>query len=277
MRYEWGVVSDSSAFQRPIRHDADESGPPQQHVLKPGDGGAAPNDYEKSKSEESKNLQERRLEAVPSPLHILLVDDRPLARMALKRLFSERFASCIITDTDDLETALRISTLQRPPLVVINYILHKHSALPLAEAIRRDSPESHVLFVSMQESWIALATALKSGIRGFVLESDPTELIIDAMGALQAGYAYFSPPVALLFANAYTNLSHQPTGADLSARELQILERVALGESNKLIAERLQLSIKTVEAHRARMIKKLKLHSTVELVRWAIQERIIPS
>jgi two-component system response regulator NreC len=209
-------------------------------------------------------------------IEVLIVEDRPLSRVAWRQLLGEHLPIDKLADADDLEKALRISAEFKPPVVLVNYQLRKDNAISIAKAVQQESPTTDVLFVSMQESWIALATAIQSGVKGFVLESDPPDWIIDAVNALRSGYAYFSPPIALMFAKAYSNSTQSPRITNLSSRELEILKHIGQGESNKQMAQNLNISVKTVEAHRARLMKKLHVRSTIDLVRWAIQERLIP-
>lgn len=210
-------------------------------------------------------------------VEVLLVEDRPLSRVALKQLLCEHMPADKLADADNLEKALQISTEHKPLVALVNYQLRKDNAIAIAKAVQQESPATDILFVSMQESWIALATAIQSGVKGFVLESDPPDWIIDAVNALRSGYAYFSPPIALMFAKAYSSSTQSPRITNLSSRELEILKHIGQGESNKEMAHNLNISVKTVEAHRARLMKKLHVHSTIDLVRWAIQERLIPS
>jgi DNA-binding NarL/FixJ family response regulator len=214
---------------------------------------------------------------VPRAIEVLLVEDRPLPRAALRQLLGEHIPTDRLADADDLEKALQIATEFKPSVALVNYQLRKGNALGIAKAVQQGSPTTDILFVSMQESWIALATAIQSGVKGFVLESDPPNWIIDAVDALRSGYAYFSPPIALMFAKAYSSNTQTPRITNLSSRELEILKHIGQGQSNKEMAHNLNISVKTVEAHRARLMKKLHIHSTIDLVRWAIQERLIPS
>jgi DNA-binding NarL/FixJ family response regulator len=210
-------------------------------------------------------------------IEVLIVEDRPLSRAALRQLLGEHLTMDKLADAEGLEKAVRIATEFKPPVALINYQLRASNAISIAKAVRQESPTTDVLFVSMQESWIALATAMQSGVKGFVLESDPPDCIIDALNALRSGYAYFSPPIALMFAKAYSSNMQNPRITNLSSRELEVLKHIGQGESNREMARNLNISIKTVEACRARLMKKSHVHSTIDLVRWAIQERLIPS
>jgi DNA-binding NarL/FixJ family response regulator len=214
---------------------------------------------------------------MPREIEVLVVEDRPLSRVALRQLLGEHIPMDKLADADDLEKALQISMEFKPAVALVNYQLRKSDAISIAKAVLRASPSTDILFVSMQESWIPLGTAIQSGVKGFVLESDPPDWIIDAVNALRSGYAYFSPPIALLFAKAYSSNTPSPRTTNLSSRELEIVKHIGQSESNREMAQNLNISINTVEAHRARLMKKLHVHSTIDLVRWAIQERLIPS
>jgi DNA-binding NarL/FixJ family response regulator len=207
--------------------------------------------------------------------NILLIDDRPLSKGALKRLLEERFRSSNLIETDDPDEAIGAADRFRPGVVVLSYLFRKSSVLKLAEEIRKHSGGSQLLFIAMHESWTAVEAAIRAGVRGLVLESDAPNLITSAVEALADGHAYFSPPIALLCVQAHTKIAHQPNIADLTARELEILKHLSRGESNKVMAHHLNISVKTVEAHRGKLLRKLQVHSTVELVRWALRQKLI--
>ena len=212
---------------------------------------------------------------VSRAIEVLVVEDRPLSRSALRQLLSEHMPTDKLADASGLEKVLQLLTKFRPSVVLINYQLRTSNAITVAKTVQKQSPTSDILFVSMQESWIALATAIQSGVKGFVLESDPPDWIIDAVNALRSGYAYFSPPIALMFAKAYSSNLQSPGTTNLSSRELEILTHIGQGESNKEMARSLNISVKTVETHRKHIMTKLELHSLSDLVRYAIQNGII--
>jgi DNA-binding NarL/FixJ family response regulator len=207
--------------------------------------------------------------------NILLVDDRPLSKGALRRLLEERFRSSKLVETDDPDEAIRAAGELRPEIVVLSYLFRKGSVLQLAEDIRRHSAGSQLLFIAMHESWTAVEMVIRSGVRGLVLESDPSDLINLAVEALVDGHAYFSPPIALLCVQAHSKVAHRPNIADLTPRELEVLRHLSRGESNKVMAHKLNISVKTVEAHRAKLLKKVRVQSTVDLVRWALRQKLI--
>jgi DNA-binding NarL/FixJ family response regulator len=208
------------------------------------------------------------------PATILLVDDRPLLQVAMNRLLRQHFCGSDVVATDDSEEAFRLAETQ-PQIAVVSYLFRKGNVLSLAEGIQRQSGMTQILFIAMHESWTAIEVAIRCGVRGLLLDSDPPELLVSAIEALSGGYAFFSPRIALLCAHAHSNTSDQPNICDLTARELEIFKHLSRGESNKTMAFQLNISVKTVEAHRAKLLKKLHVRSTVELVRWALRQKLI--
>lgn len=205
---------------------------------------------------------------------ILLVDDRPLPQVAVNRLLRQHFCGSDVVATDDRDEAFRLAGAL-PQIAVVSYLFRKSNVLSLAEAIRRQSGATQILFTAMHESWTAVEVAIRCGVRGLLLDSDPPEMLISAIQALSGGYAFFSPPIALLCAYAHAKTSEEPNISDLTVRELEIFKHLSRGESNKTMAFQLNISVKTVEAHRAKLLKKLHVRSTVELVRWALRQKLI--
>ena len=113
---------------------------------------------------------------VSRAIEVLVVEDRPLSRSALRQLLSEHMPTDKLADASGLEKALQISTKFKPSVVLINYQLRTSNAITIAKAVQRQSPTSDVLFVSMQESWIALATAIQSGREGLCARVRPAGL-----------------------------------------------------------------------------------------------------
>jgi len=208
------------------------------------------------------------------PARILLVDDRPLLQVAANRLLRQHFYESDVVATGDRDEAFRLAAT-RPQIAIVSYVFRKENVLSLADGIRSQSSATQILFTAMHESWTAVEVAIRSGIRGLLLNSDPPEMLIAAIQAVFRGFAFFSPPIALLCAHAHSRTSDEPNVSDLSARELEIFKHISRGESNKATAFALNLSVKTVEAHRAKLLRKLRVRSTVELVRWALRQKLI--
>ena len=208
------------------------------------------------------------------PARILLVDDRPLLQVAANRLLRQHLYESDVVATGDRDEVFRLAAT-RPQIAVVSYVFRKENVLSLADGIRSQSLATQILFTAMHESWTAVEVAIRSGIRGLLLNSDPPEMLIAAIQAVLCGFAFFSPPIALLCAHAHSRTSDEPNVSDLSARELEIFKHISRGESNKATAFALNLSVKTVEAHRAKLLRKLRVRSTVGLVRWALRQKLI--
>lgn len=208
------------------------------------------------------------------PASILLVDDRPLLQVAANRLLRQHFYGSEVVATGDREEAFRLAKT-RPQIAIVSYLFRKGNVLSLAEGIQRQSGTTQILFIAMHESWTAVEVAIRCGVRGLLLDSDPPELLVAAIEALSGGYAFFSPPIALLCAHAHSKTSDEPNISDLTARELEIFKHLSRGASNRTMASQLNISVKTVEAHRAKLLKKLRVRTTVELVRWAFRQKLI--
>jgi DNA-binding NarL/FixJ family response regulator len=208
------------------------------------------------------------------PARILIVDDRPLLQVAVNRLLRQHFYGSDVVATGDRDDAFRLACA-RPQIALVSYVFRRDNVLSLAEGIQRQSGATQILFMAMHESWTAVEVAIRSGVRGLLLDSDPPEMLIAAIQALSGGLAFFSPPIALLCAHAHSKTSGEPNISDLTTRELEIFKHLSRGESNKAMAFALNISVKTVEAHRAKLLKKLQVRSTVELVRWALRQKLI--
>ena len=106
------------------------------------------------------------------PARILLVDDRPLLQVAVNRLLRQHFNASSVVATDDRDEAFRLAE-NRPEIAVVSYLFRKCNVLSLAEGIRRQSGTTQILFIAMHESWTAVEVAIRSGVRGLLLDSDP--------------------------------------------------------------------------------------------------------
>ena len=160
-------------------------------------------------------------------------------------------------------------------IAVVSYLFRKSNVLSLAEGIRRQSGATQILFTAMHESWTAVELAIRCGVRGLLLDSDPPEMLISATKPCREVMPSFRRQSRCSAPMLMPRLQRSPNISDLTVRELEIFEHLSRGESNKTMAFQLNISVKTVEAHRAKLLKKLHVCSTVELVRWAVRQKLI--
>ena len=198
-------------------------------------------------------------------IRILLVDDHPMVRDGLRARLSTVPRFEIVGEADDAETAMLQLADGHPEVVIQDVGLKGGNGLDLIEQMLAGREALRILVFSMYDNAEYVQRALQLGARGYVLKDAPASEIIAAIEAVAAGGVYLSPTVSRhLF---------QPAGARqaLSPRETQILAALGRGESSKQIARELALSVRTVEAHRQSIKRKLGLDGQAELIKYAVE------
>ena len=154
------------------------------------------------------------------------------------------------------------------------------TAVELARQIRKASPTTEVLILTMADSASLVREVLEAGARGFILKTDAARLLLAAVESLAAHQPFFTGRFADLVLGGFLDPAQAGThpggaGGRLSPREREIAQLLAAAKTNKEVAQRLGVSVKTIDAHRANIMRKLNLHSVAELVRYAIREKLI--
>jgi DNA-binding NarL/FixJ family response regulator len=212
---------------------------------------------------------------------ILVADDHELVRrgvLASIQQFRPDWEVCGEASTG--REAVAKAAVLKPEIVVMDISMPDMNGLEATRQILKDNPEIEVLILSMHESEQLVHEVLASGARGYVLKADAGNDLIAALDALRQHKLFFTSRISELVLRGYLG-DNKPERGDialsrqLSPREREILQLVAEGKSNKKVANTLNLSVKTVETHRARIMEKLDLHSVSELVRYAIRNQII--
>ncbi|MBU2289158.1 MAG: response regulator transcription factor [Gammaproteobacteria bacterium] len=198
-------------------------------------------------------------------IRLLLVDDHPLVRDGLKaRLASETDIEVVGEAGDAAETLTALAACS-PTLVLMDVGMKDGSGIDLTGVLLARSPGLHVLMLSMYDSVEYAHRALQAGARGYVLKDAPSAEILVAIRTVAAGGTYLSASIAERMFRAPTQ-SNQ-----LSTREREILSCIALGQSSKLIARALDLSVRTVETHRQNIRRKLDLETQADLIKYAVE------
>ena len=211
------------------------------------------------------------------PLRILVVDDHAVVRRGVRSLLESRdgWEVCgeAMTGRDAVEQSRRL----RPDVVVMDLSLPELNGLEATRHILRDAPETEVLVLTMHQSEELARDVLQAGARGYVLKSDADENLIAAVESLRQHKPFLTPAVTEFVLDGYIR-----DGADqdasrraVTAREREIIQLIAEGKSNKNAASALKISVKTIEAHRANIMRKLHLRSVSDLVRYAIRNKIV--
>lgn len=208
------------------------------------------------------------------PARIFIVDNHPLIRRGMQHLFAEKTAFQICGEAD--RTAKCVAAIKRcaPDLVILDINLPDGSGLDLIESILRQWPQLPILVCTEFEERFFAERALRAGARGYVSKLEAAEHLVKAAQRLLAGGFYLSATLTecLLLQNLMSDndKSFASPMDRLSSRELQVFEQIGAGHSTAGIAEQLNLSVKTIETHRAHIKEKLNLKNSAELTRYAL-------
>jgi DNA-binding NarL/FixJ family response regulator len=208
---------------------------------------------------------------------ILLADDHRLLREALRLLLESEPDFQVIAETGDGIEAARLTEIHKPDVLIVDMVMPSLLGLEVARQTRQASPSTRVIVLSMYDSEGYVAEALQAGASGYVLKRNSSQELIYAIRQSLAGHHYLSPPLNERSIRAYLQRADDLHANDafeaLTGREREVFQLAAQGLRNPQIAERLSLSVRTVEMHRAHLMKKLGLKSQTELVKYAMKHR----
>jgi DNA-binding NarL/FixJ family response regulator len=210
------------------------------------------------------------------PLRILVVDDHAVVRRGVRSLLESHEGWEVCGEATTGRDAVEQSRRLRPDVVVMDLSLPELNGLDATRQILKDAPDTEVLVLTMHHSEELARDVLQAGARGYVLKSDADENLITAVDSLRQHKPFLTSTVTEFVLDGYVR---RGDGAQedpaLTAREREIVQLVAEGQSNKAAATTLGISVKTIEAHRANIMRKLHLHSVSDLVRYAIRNKIV--
>ena len=212
---------------------------------------------------------------------ILLVDDHQVVRRGVAGLIADARSDWeVCGEASTGSEALTVAAALKPDIIVMDISMPDMNGLEATREILKDSPGTEVLILSMHESDQMVYDVLGAGARGYILKRDAGTNLIEALEALRQHKLFFTSQVSEVVLSGFLGRTAPASGADssssrLSPRERQIVKLVAESKPNKEVAFILQISVKTVESHRANIMEKLGLHSVTELVRYAIRNNIV--
>jgi len=205
---------------------------------------------------------------------VLLVDDHPLVRQWLGQLIEEQPDLAICGEADDLSKTLPRIETTRPDIVILDISLPEGSAMDLIKTIKAAHPLLPILVLSMHDENVYAERVIRAGARGFVMKRETADRVIEAIYRVLRGKLAVSDTIAARFDEKFGAGRPPPAGPlveRLSDRELEIFERLGAGDDTRSIANSLDISIKTVQAHFANIKAKLELENATELLREAIR------
>ena len=199
-----------------------------------------------------------------TPIRLVIVDDHSLVRDGLKARLSVVAGLEVVGEAASGIEALRVAELLAPDLMLVDVGMRGMNGIELANAMRERHPAIRVLMLSMYDNREYVLSAIRAGARGYVLKESPTEEIIAAISAVCSGGNYFSSVVTAMVAQL------APSVSQLTGREHEILLLLAHGGSNKVVANKLDISVRTVETHRLSLRRKLGVDSASDLLKIAV-------
>lgn len=213
-----------------------------------------------------------------SKIRVLVADDHTLLRQGIRALLEREADIKVIGEARNGREAVHKAIALCPDVVIMDISMPRLNGFEATKKIREDCPQTRVVVLSMHKEEHQVQALLRAGARGYVPKHAPISELLAAVRAAHAGGCYLHPEISSKVVDGYLDGNRPPIGDDLlTSREREVLQLVAEGHTNRLIATELRLSIKTVEAHRARIMTKLKIHNAAGLTRYAMSRGIIDS
>jgi DNA-binding NarL/FixJ family response regulator len=200
------------------------------------------------------------------PLKILLADDH-LVLLAGMRALLEREGYQVVADVSDGRQAVNLARRLQPHIAVLDITMPGLNGLAAAQKIRRLCPETKVIILTMHKETPYVIEALDAEVMGYVLKTQAAQDLLAAINSVAANNVYLSQGISDVVVDAYRNKN----GHRLTLREREVLQLIAEGHRTRQVAGLLNISVKTAESHRGRIMRKLGIHDTVGLVRYAIR------
>jgi len=200
---------------------------------------------------------------------VLLADDHALVRRGFRRMLEDDPGISVVGEASDGKEALRLALELRPKVIVMDCAMSELSGIEASRKILESFPEAEILMLSMHSEETLVRQALNAGARGYVLKNAMDLDLVSAVKSIASGMTVLDPQVSLP-----ANLKGERSGG-LTPRELEILQHIVAGKSNKEIAVDLNLSANTVAVHRANIMDTLGIHKTAELVVYAIRNGLV--
>jgi DNA-binding NarL/FixJ family response regulator len=205
-------------------------------------------------------------------IRILVADDHVIFRQGLIRLLQSTGNISVVGETGDGREVIPLIEKEQPAIVVLDISLPGNSGFEIAEEMQKRGLESRVIFLTMHNDPLTAQKALQLNVFGYVVKDNAFEDLLYAIRSVSAGGKFISPSISdKIFDSSPARKSDQI----LTRREREILSLIASGLTNKQMADKLFISIKTVETHRTRILQKLDIHTTADLVRYAIKSGLV--
>jgi DNA-binding NarL/FixJ family response regulator len=210
---------------------------------------------------------------------VLLTDDHALFRQGIRTLLSLESDMEVAGEAKNASEAVALAHQLRPDIVLMDIGMNGMSSFEATRLIRKDRPETRVIFLSMYDDEDYLAECVEIGGSGYILKESQADQLLAGIREVGQGGSYLSPRLLTRLVDGYRALSRspirEPRFGSLTKREREVLKLLAEGQSVKEIAGNFDLSVKTIEAHKFNLMRKLNIHNKAQLVQYAIQKKVI--
>jgi DNA-binding NarL/FixJ family response regulator len=213
-------------------------------------------------------------------LRILIADDHELVRRGVRTLLEGEAGWKVVAEVRDGQEAVDKATELKPEVAILDIGMPRLNGLDAARRIKKAVPQIKVLILTMHDSEHLAWEVLKAGARGYVTKSDTARDLVLAIEALRRDKTFFTPRVDRIILDNFLQgkfgkNGKEQNGERLTSRQREIVQLLAEGKSSKEVSVLLNLSVKTIETHRANIMKRLGCHSVSDLVRYAVRNNII--
>jgi len=214
-------------------------------------------------------------------IRILIADDHDVVRSGLRALLSRTAGFNVVAEASDGEEALQQATRHKPDVAILDLSMPKLNGVDTTRAIKEANPDIKVLVLTIHESEEYVWQVIRAGANGYLLKTADKDELAAAVNSVADGQRFFSPSVSELIIDEFANRMREedtpkPRAGDLlTRRETEVLRLIAYGWTNKEVAAELFLSARTINTHRSNLMRKLDIHDTAGLVRYAIQVGIV--
>jgi two-component system, NarL family, response regulator NreC len=208
-------------------------------------------------------------------IRVVLADDHVLVREGLRSLLERSGMQVVGEASDGQEAMQKVQSLQ-PDIAVLDVSMPVLNGLSAAREFARLSPKTKAILLTQHDEDQYVRDALESGVKGYVLKNQAASDLVRAIHEVSRGHVYLSPGITTAVLEAYRSKS-EPKREVLTSRERQVLQLIAEGKSTKEVALLLGISVKTADSHRTRLMRKLDVHETASLVRYAVRRGIVPA
>jgi two-component system response regulator NreC len=212
-------------------------------------------------------------------LRVLLADDHSIVRRGMRALLETEESVEVVAEAADGLEALRLCEEHHPDLLILDVAMPRLNGIEVAARSQKMQPPPRAIMLSMHLDESYVMRAINAGARAYLLKDATDEDLLPAIRAVAAGKSFFSPAVSGVLAEEYMRQLQERGLTDsydlLTDREREVLQLLAEGRSNKEVAVLLDIGLSTIETHRANLMQKLNLHSTAEIVLYAVRKRLI--